>query len=113
MMIQPIVEGQGEVAAVPLLLRRLQNEAQAWGLEIATPHRRRRTELVKKDSLQDAVRLAELGQDCVGILVLFDADDDYPKDLAPTLDRWAREAARKTIDRCYALGGAEMRRNSC
>jgi len=96
MMIQPIVEGQGEVAAVPLLLRRLRDEAQAWGLEVARPHRRRRTELVKKDSLQTAVRLAALGQDCVGILVLFDADDDCPKDLAPTLDRWAREAARGT-----------------
>ena len=96
MMIQPIVEGQGEEAAVPLLLRRLRDEAQAWGLEVARPHRRRRTELVRKDSLQTAVRLAALGQDCVGILVLFDADDDCPKELAPILARWAREAARET-----------------
>jgi hypothetical protein len=96
MMIQPIVEGQGEVAAVPLLLRRLRDEARAFGLEVARPHRRRRTELVKKDSLQTAVRLAALSQDCAGILVLFDADDDCPRDLAPTLDRWAREAARGT-----------------
>jgi hypothetical protein len=49
--------------------------------------------LVKKDSLQTAVRLAALGQDCVAILVLFDADDDCPKELAPILEQWAREAA--------------------
>ena len=93
MIIQPIVEGQGEEAAVPLLLRRLRDEAQAWGLEVARPHRRRRTQLVKKDSLQTAVRVAALRQDCAGILVLFDADDDCPKELAPTLEQWAQEAA--------------------
>jgi hypothetical protein len=93
MIIQPIVEGQGEEAAVPLLLRRLRDEAQAWGLEVGRPHRKRRTQLVKKDSLQSAVRVAVLRQDCAGILVLFDADDDCPKHLAPILEQWAREAA--------------------
>jgi hypothetical protein len=93
MMIQPIVEGQGDEAAVPLLLRRFQNEAQAWGLDVGKPHRRPRTKLVKKDSLQTAVRVAALRGDCVGILVIFDADDDCPKELAPKLEEWAREAA--------------------
>jgi hypothetical protein len=93
MMIQPIVEGQGDEAAVPLLLRRLRDEAQAWGLEVGRPHRKRRTQLVKKDSLQTAVRVAVLREDCAGILVLFDADDDCPKELAPILEEWAREAA--------------------
>ena len=93
MIIQPIVEGQGDEAAVPLLLRRLRDEAQAWGLEVGRPHRRRRTQLVKKDSLQSAVRVAALRENCAAILVLFDADDDCPKELAPTLEEWAREAA--------------------
>jgi Domain of unknown function (DUF4276) len=93
MIIQPIVEGQGEEAAVPLLLRRLRDEAKAWGLEVGRPHRRRRTQLVKKDYLQAAVRVAALREDCVGILVIFDADDDCPKELAPTLEQWARGAA--------------------
>jgi hypothetical protein len=78
---------------VPVLLRRLLNEAEAWGLEIGRPHRRRRTQLVRKDSLQNAVRVAALAHGCAGILVLFDADDDCPKELAPTLEEWAREAA--------------------
>ena len=93
MIIQPIVEGQGDVAAVPLLLRRLRDEAQAWGLDVGRAHRRQRTQLVKKDSLQNAVRVAALQEDCAGILVLFDADDDCPAELAPTLEQWAREAA--------------------
>lgn len=93
MIIQPIVEGQGDEAAVPLLLRRLRDEAQAWGLEVGRPHRKRRTQLVKKDSLQSAVRVAALRENCAAILVLFDADDDCPKELAPTLEEWAREAA--------------------
>lgn len=93
MMIQPIVEGQGDEAAVPILLRRLRDEAQVWELEIGRPHRRRRTQLVKKDFLQVAVRVAALSEDCVGILVILDADDDCPKELAPTLEQWAREAA--------------------
>jgi len=96
MIIQPIVEGQGDEIAVPLLLRRLRNEAQAWGLEVGRPHRKRRTQLVKKDSLQSAVRVAALRENCAAILVLFDADDDCPKELAPTLEEWAREAARGT-----------------
>ncbi len=93
MMIQPIVEGQGDEAAVPILLRRLQDVAQAWEVRIGKPHRRRRTQLVKKDSLQTAVRVAALGDDCIGILIIFDADDDCPKELASTLREWAREAA--------------------
>jgi len=93
MIIQPIVEGQGDEAAVPLLLRWLRDEAQAWGLEVGRPHRRRRKLLVKKDSLQSALRVAALRENCAAILVLFDADDDCPKELAPTLEEWAREAA--------------------
>src|ERR1700688_1879555 len=91
--IQPIVEGQGEVAAVPVLLRRLRDEAQCWRLEVGNPHRRRRSQLVKKDSLQSAVQVAALRDHCAGILVLLDADDDCPKELAPTLQEWAQEAA--------------------
>jgi len=93
MIIQPIVEGQGDVDAVPLLLRRLRDEAQAWGLEVAKPHRKPRKQLVKKEFLQIAVQLAGLTPDCAGILILFDADDDCPKDLAPVLEGWAQEVA--------------------
>jgi hypothetical protein len=93
LIIQPIVEGQGEVDAVPLLLRRLRDEAQAWGLEVAKPHRRPRTLLVKKEFLQSAVQVAGLTPDCAGILIILDADDDCPKTLARVLGEWAQETA--------------------
>ena len=100
MTIQPIVEGQGDEAAVPLLLRRLRDEAQAWGLEVGRPHRKRRTQLVKKDSLQSAVRVAALREDCAGILVLFDADDDCPEGVgADTRTMGAGSSRRKALRR--------------
>ena len=93
MNIQPIVEGHGEVSSVPILLRGLRNEAQAWGVEIARPHRCPRSQLVNRNTLQKAIRVAALTHDCAGILVLFDADNDCPMELAPNLDQWARAAA--------------------
>ena len=93
MIIQPIVEGQGDVDAVPVLLRRLRDEAEAWGLEVAKPHRRPRAQLVKKNFLQSAVQVAGLAPNCSGILIILDADDDCPKDKSRVLEEWAREAA--------------------
>lgn len=58
--IQPIVEGHGEVAAVPVLLRRLRAEAEAWGIDIGRPIRRNRSQLVKQSELEQSVRLALL-----------------------------------------------------
>jgi hypothetical protein len=58
MKIQPIVEGHGEVGAVPVLIRRLRNEAQAYNLEVNQPIRKRRPELIDETQLRKAVRLA-------------------------------------------------------
>lgn len=93
MVVQPIVEGQGDAAAAPILLRRLAAEAEAWTVRIAKPHRRRRNQLARKADLQRAVRVAMLTADCAGVLVLCDADDDCPRERAPALEAWAREAA--------------------
>lgn len=93
MVVQAIVEGQGDEAAVPILLRRLAAEAGAWNVRIAKPHRRRRNQLARKVDLQRAVRVALLTADCAGVLVLCDADDDCPRERAPALEAWAREAA--------------------
>ena len=58
MTIQPIVEGHGDVEAVPVLLRRLVDEAQTWEVGVGRSIRRRRSQLVKKAELQKSVRLA-------------------------------------------------------
>jgi hypothetical protein len=93
MIVQPIVEGQADESAVPVLLRRLIEAASAWSVQVARPHRRRRTQLVQKDGLQTAVRVACLTPNCGAILVVFDADDACPRTHAPTLEAWAHEAA--------------------
>ena len=89
MKIQPVVEGHGEVRAVPVLLRRLIEEAQAWEVRISRPIRRNRSQLVQRAELEKTVRLASLQQDCSGILILFDGDDDCPADLGPRVQQWA------------------------
>ena len=93
MNIQPIVEGHGEVAPVPVLLRRLRDEAKLWQADVNPPIRRRKTKLVKESGLRRAVQLALLQPDCRAILILFDSDKDCPKELAPQLASWAQDEA--------------------
>ena len=93
MTLQPIVEGYGEVEAVPVLLRRLRDEAQTWEVRVSRSIRRKRSQLVQKAELEKAVRLALLQPDCSAILILFDADDDCPADLAPAIRAWADAVA--------------------
>ncbi len=93
MNIQPIVEGHGDEAAVPVLLRRLVAEAQAHNIGVNRPIRQKQSQLLRQESLKQAVRLAQLQRDCGAILILFEAEDDCPKTLGPTLQAWARSEA--------------------
>jgi len=93
MKIYPMVEGHGEVAAAPVLLRRLLAEAQCHGIDIGRPIRRTQSQLRSKEGIQAGVRLALLQPDCVAVVILFDGEDDCPKELAATVRAWAREAA--------------------
>jgi len=89
-----IVEGHGEVAAVPVLLRRLQQEyAPSVPLSVLRPFRVGRYKLVKAGELERVVELVARGLEPPGaVLVLIDAEDDCPKELAPKLLRRARQA---------------------
>lgn len=93
MIIQPIVEGHGDVAAFPVLLRRLVEEAQAWTVNIGRPLRRSRSQLVQKAGVEVSVQLALKEPDCDAILILFDGDDDCPAELGPTVQAWATTVA--------------------
>ena len=72
--IQLIVEGHGEVAAAPVLLRRLIAAAEAWEIDIGRPIRRNRGQLVKQSELEQSVRLALLQPGCGAVLIMFDGD---------------------------------------
>ena len=93
MKIQPIVEGHGEVPAFPVLLRRLVDAAQAWGVGVGEPIRRPRGRLVQQVGVEQAVRLALKQPECGAVLILFDGDSDCPAELAPTVEAWAVAAA--------------------
>jgi uncharacterized protein DUF4276 len=86
----PIVEGHGEVGAVPELLRRLSHERfQNYHLEVMRPFRLPRGKILCNQDLERAVEFGARKLDVNGgmgaIFVLLDADDDCPADLAPPL----------------------------
>jgi len=56
--IVPIVEGQSEVMAVPVLLRRLLSERQRYDVMVARPVRVHRSSVVKEGEIERAVVLA-------------------------------------------------------
>jgi hypothetical protein len=84
-----LVEGHGEVQAVPILVRRV---AESLGLScvVRSVLRQPRSMSIKPGELERAVTL--LGNkvgDGGSVLVLLDADDDLACDLGPTLLRRA------------------------
>jgi hypothetical protein len=91
-----VVEGHGEVTALPILIRRPAAQIDPTiALEIPQPIRRPRNRLVgKPDELERAVGLAALKVRPHGaVLVLIDADADCPARLAPPLKDRADKAA--------------------
>jgi hypothetical protein len=101
MNIQPIVEGDGEVEAVPVLLRRLVAAANAYPLGVNPPIRRPRTDFDREDSVRKWVRVARKRLDCAAILIMFDSDDDCPKDKAPQIQAWGHAEANPIP--CYVV----------
>lgn len=92
--ILPIVEGHGEVNAVPLLIRRIAaRHHSVVPVNVLRPIRIGKDSLVQPNGLERAVELAarQTAQGD-GILVLLDADDDCPAELGGQL----LERARRT-----------------
>ena len=93
MKVYPLVEGHGEVEAVPVLLRRLLAEANCHNVSVGQPIRRTQSQLRSKTGIQAGVQLALLQPDCAAVLILFDGEDDCPKNLGNEVRKWAQEAA--------------------
>ncbi|MBN9689754.1 MAG: DUF4276 family protein [Verrucomicrobia bacterium] len=96
MKVYPIVEGHGEVAAAPVLLRRLLAEAACQHIGVGRPIRRTQSQLRSKDGIQSGVRLALLQPECAAVVILFDGEDDCPKERGLQVRGWAREVAGGT-----------------
>lgn len=83
-----VVEGHGEVKAVPVLFRRIGSDIDpSVNLQVLQPIRRPRGTLVNKPGeLERAVELAALkARPNGGVFVVLDSDDDCPKELAASL----------------------------
>jgi hypothetical protein len=83
--IVPIVEGLGDVQAFPILLRRLLHERyQRFDVEVAKPKKAGDSGQLTRD-LERLLEYAASTPRCGSILVLIDADDKCPKELAECL----------------------------
>lgn len=106
--IASVVEGEGEVRALPKLLFRLARQLSVADLRVPDPMRLSRGKLVATGGIERAVaavaqRVGKPG----GVLVLLDADDDCPADLGPALLNRAR-AARSDMPVCVVLANREF-----
>lgn len=92
--IVPIVEGDGEVQAVPVLLRRFIIEFNpAIPIQIAGPIKQHRGSLIKAGGIERAVQFAaiEMGESGA-ILIILDSEGECPRKLGPSLLARAQEA---------------------
>ncbi|WP_324667937.1 DUF4276 family protein [Geochorda subterranea] len=105
--IVPIVEGHGEVQAVPVLLRRLLERCEAHHVRVERHIRVPRGQLRHPDGLERAVRLACMVADDAAVLILLDADDDCPAELGPALLSVARSVARASVPVAVVVARAE------
>jgi Domain of unknown function (DUF4276) len=104
-----IVEGHGEVEALPILIRRIGATVDAGiVLDVKKPIRVGRSKLVKQGEIERSVELAAARTSGRGgILILVDADDDCPAKLGPDLLRRAR-SARSDVPLAVVLAKREF-----
>ncbi len=78
----PIVEGYGEVNAVPILLRRILYDKNIYNINIDNPiNAHNRPNILKQNGLERFIEVALRRKYCDALLVLLDADDDCAKEL--------------------------------
>ena len=104
-----IVEGHGECASVPILIRRIAGRFDAGlAVQIPYPIRIPKSKLLKPGELEKAVALAAMRAEADGgILVVLDSDDDCPARLAPDLLARTR-AARGDLPSAVVLPNREF-----
>lgn len=94
-----MVEGDGEVRAVPELIRRIgyQLDPPVYP-EVPEPVLVKRQQIVKQDYLERFMRLATLKLEDRpgGVLLLIDAETDCPAELGPRLLGWAQASHPQT-----------------
>ena len=88
--ITPIVEGDGEIAAVPELIRRvLHEQLSEYMVTVRSPMRLRRNQVDEK--LSAYLRMAQRDESCKAIIVIMDSDTKCAKDEALHISEIARQ----------------------
>lgn len=106
--ILPIVEGQSEAESVPILLRRICSQMQAFNIQIARPFRVKRNKVIKQGELERAIEQGIRDRGNVSaILLLLDADDDCPAALAPELLERCRQTTHLPVAVVFANNEVE------
>lgn len=81
-----IVEGDGDKAALPIVVRQHLLEREEFGMEVGrTINAKGRGNLLRRGQLERWLQLAALDDDVGGILVVCDAEDDAACKLGPTV----------------------------
>ena len=84
----PIVEGDGEVSAVPPLIRKVLWASARYDIQIARPKNANgRSNLTKRGGLERFVKYAWKEPDCGAIIILVDAESDCPLEIAKDFSR--------------------------
>lgn len=84
--IAPLVEGDGEVSALPLLLRGIASSIDPnIPLHVAKPFRHSAGRLIKPGGLERALNAVAIKYPNHTILVLIDSEDDCPATFGPSL----------------------------
>lgn len=120
----PIVEGHGEVQAVPILLRRIAAKIMPGeSVRIPPPVRVRRQRVVRTGELEQAVEVAvKVSGPDARILILLDANGDCPAELGPALlqraeavrsDRTIRVVLAKSEYECWFAAAADSISGHC
>lgn len=88
----PIVEGDGEVDAVPVLLRKILDEADRWDVVIGQPKNAHGVgNLGKEEDVERFVRYASSEPDCSAVIVIRDNEDACAMFLARTIASYIRK----------------------
>jgi hypothetical protein len=86
LVIAPVVEGHGEVSAIPVLVRRLaEHLVPGVAVDVRKPHRVPRSRLLRPGELERCARIVRAGSPDAHLLVVVDADKDCPAELGPEM----------------------------
>jgi hypothetical protein len=89
MIIASIVEGVGDVSAVPILIRRICHELGCClAAKVAPPIRMHRSKMVQEMEIRRYLRIACSIPECELILLFLDADDDCAKKISELVRPW-------------------------